>query len=149
MDERKYRQRGYQDSGGDDRSRSGRSGRQGPPPERREGPRGRGLGAPTASVFRCAACGGRVEVIGEMPLDADCPHCKAPLHSCTNCAHFDPSAPLECRQHENIPEKVTRKAKANTCPVFLPKETKEFASEGQGPSVGDAKKAFDALFGDL
>lgn len=144
MSDRKYRQRGYQE---DDRSGDRRRGDKRPPRQEREGPRGRGLGAPTANVFRCAACGGRVEVLGEMPLDAECPHCQADLHTCTNCTHFDPSASMECREHERIPEKVTKKAKANTCPVFTPKTAKEFAAEGEvGPSVGDAKKAFDALF---
>ncbi|HUP42489.1 MAG TPA: hypothetical protein VM599_04700 [Thermoanaerobaculia bacterium] len=147
MSDRKYRQSGYQDSDrGADRPRPGKQ----PPREKREGPWGRGLGAPTASVFRCSACGGKVEILGELDLDAKCPHCKADLHTCTNCTNFDPSAPWECREHQNIPQKVTRKAKANECPLFNPKVAKEFATEGEGgPTVGDAKKAFDALFGDL
>lgn len=146
MSDRKYRQRGYRDEDrGADRPRSGPR----PPKERPEGPRGRGLGAPTANVFRCSACGGRVEILGELEMDATCPHCKADLHTCTNCTHFDPSAAWECREHANIPAKVMKKAKRNECPVFNPKVAKEFGSEGEGPSVGDAKKAFDALFGDL
>ncbi|HSL83546.1 MAG TPA: hypothetical protein VLF66_12295 [Thermoanaerobaculia bacterium] len=149
MSDRKYRQRGYQDSGRDrDRERP-RPGK-GPPREKREGPWGRGLGAPTANVFRCSACGGKVEILGDLELDAKCPHCQADLHTCTNCTSFDPSAAWECRKHAQIPRKVTKKAKANECPEFTPKVAKEFATEGEGgATVGDAKKAFDALFGDL
>lgn len=144
MSDRKYRQRGYHDDDRELRPSGPRA-----PREQREGPRGRGMGAPTASVFRCAACGGKVEILGDLAIDAACPHCKAHLHTCTNCTHFDPSAPLECREHEKIPEKVTKKAKGNECPTFTPKVAKEFGSDGDVPSVGDAKKAFDALFGDL
>lgn len=147
MSDRKYRQRGYREDDRDrDRRRPGKKG----PPKEREGPWGRGLGAPTANVFRCAACGGKVEILGELAQDAKCPHCEADLHTCTNCTSFDPSAAWECRKHAEIPQKVTKKAKANECPEFTPKVAKEFASEGEGgATVGDAKKAFDALFGDL
>jgi hypothetical protein len=149
MSDRKYRQRGYRDD--DRRDERRRSGPKGPRPER-EGPRGRGLGAPTINVFRCAACGGKVEILGELAVDAKCPHCEADLHTCTNCTHFDPSAAWECRENQRIPEKVTKKSKRNECPVFQPKVAKEFggdSGDGETMSVGDAKKAFDALFGDL
>lgn len=149
MSDRKYRQRGYRD---EDRG-AGEGRRSGPRPPRpqKEGPRGRGLGAPTANVFRCSACGGKVEILGDLAVDAKCPHCEADLHTCTNCTHFDPSAAWECRENQKIPVKVMKKSKQNECPVFTPKVAKEFASEGEGEtmSVGDAKKAFDALFGDL
>src|SRR5436309_1247170 len=99
-DERKYRHRGYQDSGsgGEERGRSGPQ----PPREKKEGPRGRGLGAPTETVFRCAACGEKRLLEGEIALDTTCRRCGAPLHSCSNCQHFDTSARWECRHWQEI-----------------------------------------------
>ena len=62
----KYRQRGYKDSERDERPRSGPQA----PREKKDGPRGRGLGAPSESVFRCNAC-------GEKRLMMRCPVCNA------------------------------------------------------------------------
>ena len=139
MSDQKYRQRGYKD---DDRdSPRGRSGPR-PPRPQKEGPRGRGLGAPTATVFRCAVCGGQVQVEGQVAFDQDCPHCEADLHTCTHCQHFDPSARFECRL--DIPQPIRSKAKANTCELFEPKAAQEFAKETR--STKDAKSEFDALF---
>jgi hypothetical protein len=141
-DDRKYRQRGYQDSG---RPQDRPRGPQGPPRERPEGPRGRGLGAPTETVFRCNACGAKQEVSGEVAADAVCANCGAALHSCSNCAHFDTSARWECRQADVIPARVVKKSAANTCPVFTPKAAQEFGNERrEDPS--DPRAAFDALF---
>src|SRR3954469_23084221 len=54
----KYRQRGYKDSEREERGGGGGASR-GPqaPREKKEGPRGRGLGSRTESVFRCHTCG--------------------------------------------------------------------------------------------
>jgi len=56
MSDRKYRHRGYQD---DDRDREPKlqKPRQSGPRTYDDGPRGRGLGAPTTVSFRCARCG--------------------------------------------------------------------------------------------
>lgn len=132
---RKYRQRGYQDEQRPDRTRR-------PPAERREGPRGRGLGAPTAAVFRCRECNRRLDVAPPVAFDATCRECGAALHSCTHCAHFDAGAPLECRLE--IPERIARKAAANRCELFEIRWTTEFADEA--PSRSSAAQAFDDLF---
>jgi hypothetical protein len=142
-DERKYRQRGYQDSGGGpDRSRSP----QGPPPEKKDGPRGRGLGAPSETVFRCARCGEKRPVLDEIPFDAACAKCGNDLHACSNCLLFDTSARWECRKHEEIPARVAKKSTRNDCPLFVPKSAQEFARESGKPAPSDARSAFDALF---
>jgi hypothetical protein len=164
-DERKYRQRGYQDSG-----RSGEGARRGPQPprEKREGPRGRGLGAPTETAFRCASCGAKLPhavleaapaaapaARGEAPEAsaapaasyspaATCPHCGADLHTCSNCLHFDTGSRWECRRHAAIPERVVKKRARNSCPVFSPKAVQEFGGERERPA--DPRAAFDALF---
>jgi hypothetical protein len=145
MSDQKYRQRGYRD---DDRD-SGRAGarrQQGPPP-RKEGPRGRGLGAPTTTLFRCADCGRQVSRAGGIEPTQACPHCGADLHSCVNCTHFDPSARAQCRQ--DIPAPVSKKRKANECTFFAPKEVMEFESDSPARTPEEARAAFDDLFGGL
>ena len=138
MSDRKYRQRGYMDDGGEERPRRDTAG----PRPRREGPRGRGLGRPTAEVFRCATCGKQVAAPGASETEAACSACGADLHSCTNCRHFDSSAPLECRKEP--PARIAGKAKNNDCELFEAKVTQEFDSDSGRPT--DPKAAFDALF---
>ena len=144
MSDQKYRQRGYRD---DDRSNGRpRERNQGPPPQR-EGPRGRGLGAPTTSLFRCGDCGRRVSRAGGIELDQVCPGCQADLHTCVNCTHFDPSARLQCRQELTVA--VTKKRKRNECGLFAPKEVMEFESDSPARTPDEARAAFDDLFGNL
>lgn len=77
-----------------------------------------------------------------MALDTRCRECGADLHSCTNCRHFDTSAPNECRQP--VERAVLKKAKANDCPAFEPKIVREQSARRDAPKEG--KAAFDALF---
>jgi len=133
---RKYKQSGYQDEGS-----SGARRKPSGPRERPEGPRGRGLGAPTVSVFLCRLCG--EHQAGEPILaDSVCTGCGADLRTCTHCAHFDTSAPFECR--EDIPQRISKKAARNDCDLFRIKLTQEFAREVE--TASDAKTAFDDLF---
>ena len=140
MSDRKYRQRGYQDDG----ERSPRR-RQGARPESGEldRPRGRGLGKPTATVFRCARCGAKQPLGEEVTVDAVCAGCGQDLHTCTNCIHFDTGAPSECR--EAVAARIAKKSTRNDCRLFGPKAAREFASDG-GAAPDDPKAAFDALF---
>lgn len=138
MSERRYRQRGYQDDAPSER----RERPAGPPREKREGPRGRGLGAPTATVFRCAVCGRKQDAPAAAAFAAVCVQCGTDLHSCTHCIHFDTSAPNECRKQ--VTPRTPKKSKRNECELFEPKLAAEFAAEAERPA--DAKAAFDALF---
>lgn len=149
MSDRKYGQRGYQD---EDRGRPREKPAPGPrQPDPAKGPRGRGLGAPTATVFRCAACGKRVELGGELTAEATCPHCGADLHSCSHCASFDSSVRNECRQGgATLPDgsrevRIAKKTKRNECVLFAPRATQEFARDSTRPP-DDPRAAFDALF---
>lgn len=142
MSDQKYRQRGYQDSGDRDRPRSAPQG----PREKKDGPRGRGLGAPTESVFRCAACGEKRISVDDIPVDAACAKCGADLHTCSNCVSFDTSVRWECRRFQEIPARVLKKSTRNECPLFTPKVAQEFGKDRDNPSPGDARSAFDALF---
>ncbi len=134
MGERKYRQRGYMEE-------EPREGRRGAAPSRREGPRGRGLGAPRAESFQCARCGAKADVGDDVALDAVCRTCGEDLRSCVNCGQFDTSAPNECRA--GVEERVSSKAKRNQCEKFEPKVVQGFASDS---GRDDPKKAFDELF---
>jgi hypothetical protein len=141
-DDRKYRQRGYQDSGPRDvRSRLPQG-----PREKKEGPRGRGLGRPAETVFRCAACGEKRPLFDEIPFDATCTRCGADLHTCSNCVNFDTAVRWECRRWEEIPARVPKKRDRNECTLFTPKTAQEFGKDSDKPSPGDARAAFDALF---
>lgn len=137
MSDRKYRQRGYKD---EDSPRE-RQRPQGPRPQK-DGPRGRGLGAPSASVFRCTRCGRKHVLAEPLTTTSTCDGCGDDLRTCTNCAYFDSSAPNQCR--EAVTEPVSKKSKSNDCSYFAPKETAEFASDAGKPN--DPKNAFDALF---
>jgi len=145
-DERKYRHRGYQqESGGDREARRPNA----PPPPKKEGPRGRGFGAPTESVFRCAVCGGKRLIAEVIEPATTCSKCGADLHTCANCVHFDPGVRFECRRFEELPARIGKKRDRNDCALFDPKTVTEFAQEqaaSGGGKPSDARSAFDALF---
>lgn len=139
MSDRKYRQRGYQDS---DRGRQERpSGqRQGPKPER-FGPKTPLLPG-SHSVSRCGGCG------TILPADFDpsgkCLRCGFELHSCKQCAYFDTSARWECTQP--IPERVPRKDAKNGCTFYAPRMTVEKQTSPESLRPDDPRKAFENLF---
>jgi hypothetical protein len=141
----KYRNRGYKDSERDEKPQ--RPGLQGPR-EKKDGPKGRGLGAPSEAVFRCTACGEkRLIMLGDvLPPDATCAKCGADLHTCSNCIHFDTSVHWECRKNAEIPARIAKKRDRNDCALFTPKLAQEFAKDSAKGSPGDARSAFDALF---
>ncbi len=152
MSDRKYRQRGYQD---DDRDRTRASGPHpegGPAREPRApgAPRGRAIppDAPRTpnlmashEVVRCRACATLVSPpIG--PASA-CPKCRAALHSCAQCASFDPGSRFQCLQPIAAP--ISPKDAANDCRAFSP----SVRVERQTSSVrsdNDPRSAFDKLF---
>lgn len=151
MSDRKYRHRGYQD---DDRDREPKPQRPKPSGPRNydDGPRGRGLGAPTTVAFGCARCG-RDLVNVTVEKDTTCPGCRSPLHTCSNCTFFDTGAPFECRKE--LEARVESKTKANDCALFQPKSVRNLGlkpaesgrSDGPGgTNPNDPRAAFDALF---
>ena len=130
--DRRYRQQGY-------RSNSG------PRPERPEPPR------PPQGTFgilksqptsRCAACG------GVLPITADsltqCPHCRAELHTCRQCSHFDTARRFECAQP--VTERIADKRARNECPHFSLMVTVERDTSGGSARPDDVRRAFGNLF---
>ncbi len=142
MSDPKYRQRGYQDHGRTEREKSSPGGSPaGPRYEPPAAPRGRGLGKPTATVFRCASCGTLHEVAYVLE-GATCGKCRGDLHCCKNCKNFDAAAHNECRQV--VPARIAVKTKGNSCALFAAQLKQEQQQEAGGHR--DARSAFDALF---
>ena len=141
MDDRKYRQRGYQE-------RSSEPRRETPAPQRpREAPVGPKTSNLMAShaVFRCTRCGNPLALTVE--ADARCSRCGVDVRSCIQCVSFDPGSPLECTESSKIKVRVAPKDEKNTCPLFAPRATVERQTStpsSAGPS--SARQAFDDLF---
>ena len=118
MSDRKYRQRGYQDS---DRDRM--------------------LAMPgKRMVIRCAGCG--TVLAADMDTTGKCPRCGYELHSCKQCVFFDPSARFECLKP--ITERIAKKDARNECTFYRPRTTVE--RETSSPKPTDARAAFENLF---
>lgn len=132
--ERKYRQRGYQDSGGDRPEK-------GPAPKKPEtyGPRTPAMPS-RRSVLRCAQCAALLPT-GIDP-QGKCPRCGFELHSCKQCAYFDTSSRFECTRP--IPQRILRKELKNACTFYAPRMTVERETSSSRPQ--DARQAFEDLF---
>ncbi len=75
--------------------------------------------------------------------------CGADLKVCLNCRHYDPAAVHQCR--ESIHQPVQDKDRGNFCDFFqlpLPGEKVRGVVPGADRGNGNARKNFDALFGD-
>ncbi len=136
MSDRKYRQRGYQD----DRQPAPKAPGQAPAPRpERIGPRTPNLMG-FREVLKCTHCGEKLTT--PIARDAICPKCSADLHSCQQCASFDPGSRFECQQ--TLPARVSPKNSRNQCTLFEPKVTIEKETGSSGPP--SVRKAFDDLF---
>jgi hypothetical protein len=132
MADRKYRQQGYRSPGAEPR------GRERPPPG--EPPRGGMLASRTVS--RCGACGDLLP-IATASLE-QCPSCRAAIHACRQCAHFDTSQRFQCT--EPIPERLEDKAARNDCASFALRVSVEKNASPDGKSAAEIRRAFDNLF---
>lgn len=71
----------------------------------------------------------------------ECHKCRADVHVCKNCAHYDPKAYNECREPQA--DVVQEKERSNFCDYFTPR----MGGVESGVSAADkAKAAFEALF---
>ena len=135
MSDRKYRQQGYRSGGGG--KQEPREREQPPPPP--GGTFGILRSRPTS---RCVECG------AVLPITADsltqCPHCRAELHTCRQCAHFDPARRFECTQ--DIAERIADKRARNDCPRFSLMVTVERDTSGGAVRPDDARRSFGNLF---
>ena len=157
MSDRKYRQRGYQDSPRE--RRPAQSGPGAPQPPRppadrietradkaeRKALEGRAPSVPGFhEVMRCSRCAN--VFTGEIAADSRCKRCGADLRSCAQCESFDAGRRFECAQH--IPVRITPKDVRNACELFSPRVTveRDTHSQAQPQAPSSARKAFDDLF---
>lgn len=157
MSDRKYRQRGYQDSPRERRpAASGPGAPQAPKPPadrietrldkaERKALEGRAPSVPGFhEVIRCARCGN--VLTAAVAADSRCKRCGADLRTCAQCESFDTARPFECTQ--KIAVRIAPKDVRNTCELFSPRVTieRETRSEAQPQAPSSARKAFDDLF---
>jgi hypothetical protein len=159
-DDRKYRQRGYQDSNGGngasrDRPFQDRPKPSGPrPPIDVTGPRLPRLlqNIVAARCFNCSTA-----LSPDSDWKGKCPKCSVALHCCKQCAHFEPSTRFQCLKP--VPLRIAVKDLANDCELFKPRVTvardsapanhhqPAAAPPQQAPRTpNDARAAFDSLF---
>ena len=132
MADRKYRQQGYRSQSSEPRRP------QRPTPE---APRRDEMLA-KHTVSRCAACGAVLPIA--ISALTECPHCRATLHACRQCSHFDPGRHFECE--EPIPERLADKSARNECEWFALRVTVERDASPDSTRPGDIRRAFDNLF---
>jgi hypothetical protein len=144
LSDRKYRQHGYQDTGGERQKHSSEGGGERPARKDSFGPRPLNMPG-TQSVSRCAQCGTLLTTLSE-PL-GQCPKCEFELHSCKQCRYFDPSRRFECMQP--VPERVAKKDTRNDCTFHsISVRVEKQTSTGAASRPDDARRAFDNLFKD-
>jgi hypothetical protein len=142
VSDRKYRQHGYQDSGAEKQQRPS----QDKPAARKDtfGPRAIQMPG-THAVSRCAQCGTILPTVTE-PV-GQCAKCGFELHSCKQCANFDPSQRFECLQP--VPERIAKKDARNECKFYsISVRVEKQTSTGSASTPNTARQAFDNLFKD-
>lgn len=114
-----------------------------------------------ADAPQCWRCGAELLDV-PLPLGrrATCPACRAELHVCRMCRHYDTAKAKQCR--ELAADEIKDKTRANFCEWFqaradayraAPPDAGRAALDdlfgGAEPSAkpGDARKALDDLFG--
>jgi hypothetical protein len=154
--DRKYSQRGYQDS--DRRNGSYKSER-----PKQNGPKlpiditGPKLPRLVQNVVasRCYNCA--VALPPDIDFRSSCPKCQASLHCCKQCVHFDSSTRFQCLKP--IPLRIAAKDQPNDCALFSPRVTVARDETSAAPArlngaaliatprnANDARAAFDSLF---
>jgi len=131
-DDRRYKQRGYQDA----EQRPSR-------PTQGLSPEGRRVPVITAykETVRCAECGQDLSTAFQIEMESRCPKCSADQHTCRNCRHFDTASRFECAQP--IKQRIRKKAAANRCILFTARTivVKELGQASAPPSAGSSARA--------
>jgi len=145
MSDRKYRQRGYMDNDREPQRPRAQS-PQSPQSNPRENPRDReGPRSPKMMAFgetvKCSSCGAKAPP--QIKADSTCTNCRADLHTCRQCAYFDPGARFQCSK--TITVRIVNKNANNTCELFAPRTVVERQTSSGGAPT-DARQAFANLF---
>jgi hypothetical protein len=149
-DDRKYRQRGYQD---EPRSRDrgqAPAGERRPPEPRAPGRQFQSASGPKTpnlmashEVFKCARCGNKLNL--PVGVADRCARCGVAVHACINCSNFDTAARWECTEAAALTARVSPKDERNECNGFSARTTVERQTTTQ-VAPNSARKAFDDLF---
>ena len=133
--DRKYGQRGYQDSGpGNHERREDRPKFNGPKPSIDiTGPRLPRL-VESVTASRCWNCS--TTILNALVFAAKCPKCSSALHCCKQCTYFDSSTRFQCLKP--IPERINKKDLANECTMFKTQVTVARDTPTQRPAGGFA-----------
>ena len=93
--------------------------------------------------MHCAACDRELQLgPGErLGFREVCEGCDADLHTCHNCAHYDPGAYNDCREPSS--EHVGDRERANRCDWFQPSDRR---GGSQGGGRDQALADLDSLF---
>jgi hypothetical protein len=94
------------------------------------------------AVSRCAACGTVLPVTADSL--AQCPSCRAELHACRQCAHFDPGQRFGCTQP--IAARIADKRGRNECQHFAVMVTVERDTSSGSMRPDEARRRFGDLF---
>ncbi len=89
----------------------------------------------------CFSCKTEIEFASLVGRRDECPKCRADVHVCRNCQHYDPRAYNECREPQA--DVVIEKIRANFCDHFAP-----LAQQGgkAAPTAEELRKKAEALF---
>ncbi len=91
--------------------------------------------------LQCWKCGATLTVLLPLSRTDTCPSCRAALHACRMCRHFDAGRARQCR--ELAAERVLDKVRANVCGWFVPRPD---AYRGGGAAVAQSNcSPLDAL----
>ncbi len=94
--------------------------------------------------LQCWRCGADLRDVPQpFGRRATCIACRAELHVCRMCRHFDTGKAKQCR--ERAADEVGDKTRANFCDWFQPRIGTPVPGK---PPVSDARAALDKLFGD-
>lgn len=88
----------------------------------------------------CFNCNKEISFSANIGRRDECPHCRADVHVCKNCEHYDPKAYNECR--ETMADVVREKDRANFCDFFTPRK----GGVGVVDKAAALKAAAEALF---
>lgn len=92
--------------------------------------------------LQCWKCGATLTVLLPLSRTETCPSCRADLHTCRMCRHYDAGRAKQCR--ELAAEPVSDKTRANFCGWFVPRPD---AYRGGGAAVVQSNRsALEALF---
>ena len=103
----------------------------------------RRIGIRGVEGMNCYHCGTEIKVERFVGRADDCHKCGSDLHSCVNCANYEPTLSNRCREPNT--EWIADREKANFCDFFTPGKSSRAAS-GPAASKDDARRAFDSLF---